>query len=478
LVIFSILFGGNRAQVPIESDLDIPFVTAAHPQRPSSTWGKLTKPYPTGAWFLNLVIGDGSDPVSPLPYSVNVTSRGVDIGYGAHRRTVTSKRVQDVFFPDVQVTAAERYQSHYLTSYDNLTAIVYHELQGGAGYETILARGSPYVTFEFTDATPVIGSLVGFLENANMDFEEGKTVHGNTFQISLNNFETWMIYTSESVSLTYNQKKGEIRAAAPFKGILRMALLPDSTDEQTKALLSNHAYAYPRGGHIDFVMDPKDPKSYTMEYRWEKYGFGDLLMLALPHQVEMMDAASTDFELVHAEHTYQTIKGVAKGVIGPVWRMKGRITDTLVLHVLCRRSPSHTNSTMLGETALLELKKNLEVDIGLEHPIAPDVYGFSKQCGRMARLALIAEEVHEVVNPHDARDSANNLLLVCCMQFSLAQHADLLVYDRSWGGVVTFEGLNDVHADFGNAWYNDHHFQYGYFLYAAAVVTRFHPNFY
>lgn len=29
---------------------------------------------------------------------------------------------------------------------------------------------------------------------------------------------------------------------------------------------------------------------------------------------------------------------------------------------------------------------------------------------------------------------------------------DLLIYDKTWGGVVTYDGLNDVNADFGNAW--------------------------
>lgn len=55
---------------------------------------------------------------------------------------------------------------------------------------------------------------------------------------------------------------------------------------------------------------------------------------------------------------------------------------------------------------------------------------------------------------------------------------DLLVYDKTWGGVVTKDGLNDRNADFGNAWYNDHTYHYGYLLYAAAVLIKFRPAFY
>ena len=35
---------------------------------------------------------------------------------------------------------------------------------------------------------------------------------------------------------------------------------------------------------------------------------------------------------------------------------------------------------------------------------------------------------------------------------------------------MTENGLDDHDADFGNGWYNDHHFHYGYFIYAAAAV--------
>lgn len=52
-----------------------------------------------------------------------------------------------------------------------------------------------------------------------------------------------------------------------------------------------------------------------------------------------------------------------------------------------------------------------------------------------------------------------------------------LVYDGTYGGLVTRVGLSDPAADFGNGRYNDHHFQIGYMLYAAAVACRYDPQF-
>jgi len=70
-----------------------------------------------------------------------------------------------------------------------------------------------------------------------------------------------------------------------------------------------------------------------------------------------------------------------------------------------------------------------------------------------------------------------------------------MVYDQSWGGYLTCgcwyddcEGkcaphcdnkypncpaLTDTGMNFGNGFYNDHHFHYGYFIYAIAVVAKF-----
>jgi endo-1,3(4)-beta-glucanase len=51
------------------------------------------------------------------------------------------------------------------------------------------------------------------------------------------------------------------------------------------------------------------------------------------------------------------------------------------------------------------------------------------------------------------------------------------VYDSTWGGVVTTQSLPDPLAQFGQGHYNDHHFHYGYLLFAAATVARANPAF-
>lgn len=49
----------------------------------------------------------------------------------------------------------------------------------------------------------------------------------------------------------------------------------------------------------------------------------------------------------------------------------------------------------------------------------------------------------------------------------------LAAYETTWGGVVNKAGATNAWVDFGNGYYNDHHFHYGYFLAVAATIARY-----
>jgi endo-1,3(4)-beta-glucanase len=53
-----------------------------------------------------------------------------------------------------------------------------------------------------------------------------------------------------------------------------------------------------------------------------------------------------------------------------------------------------------------------------------------------------------------------------------------LVYDKTWGGIITSwaNEKKGLKQDYGNGLYNDHHFHYGYWVYAAAVVGSLDPS--
>ena len=54
---------------------------------------------------------------------------------------------------------------------------------------------------------------------------------------------------------------------------------------------------------------------------------------------------------------------------------------------------------------------------------------------------------------------------------------DAFLYDTTYGGIVTTDGIASSGADYGNGWYNDHHLHYGYFAYSFAALVRFSPEY-
>lgn len=92
---------------------------------------------------------------------------------------------------------------------------------------------------------------------------------------------------------------------------------------------------------------------------------------------------------------------------------------------------------------------------------------------QVARLALIAEELGNVT----LLERCVNQLEDALTPWLDGLNRDAFVYDNTWGGIISSAGKEDQAADFGNGWYNDHHFHYGYFLMAVSVVQRKKPNF-
>ncbi|CAI5503166.1 unnamed protein product [Closterium sp. Naga37s-1] len=161
--------------------------------------------------------------------------------------------------------------------------------------------------------------------------------------------------------------------------------------------------------------------------------------------------------------SYPTIDGRAVGVKGAVWELKVPKTPTTW------HSPRLSSDSQLMD----DLRASLKQDVAALPPLTTaSTYFFGKAAARAARLALIAEQVH---------DDGSLAAALPPLRAALTAWLDgtfpgnRLLYDPTWGGVVSEAGSRDKGADFGLGMYNDHHFHYGYFVYAAATVAKFDP---
>ncbi|CAL0299114.1 unnamed protein product [Lupinus luteus] len=308
--------------------------------------------------------------------------------------------------------------------------------------------GSPFLTVSVTQQTllsiTTIHAILSFSSNGSL------TKH----TVGLNNGQTWIIYASSPIKLGHSLS--EINSDA-FSGIIRIALLPDS-DSRHEPILDRFSSCYPVSG--DAVI--REP--FCVEYKWEKRGWGDLLLLAHPLHVQLLCNSDSDGVVVLDDFKYRSIDGELVGVVGDSWVLK---TDPV--------SVTWHSSRGVREESYNEIVSALIKDVeGLNSSLIETTssYFYGKLIARAARLALIAEEVCFL----DVIPTVRRFLKETIQPWLEGTfNGNGFLYDKKWGGILTKQGSNDTGADFGFGMYNDHHYHLGYFLYGIAVLAKIDP---
>jgi endo-1,3(4)-beta-glucanase len=119
------------------------------------------------------------------------------------------------------------------------------------------------------------------------------------------------------------------------------------------------------------------------------------------------------------------------------------------------------------------VKTALAADAGWDPAANGGIYGSGKQLGKLARLAIIADEVGDTANRNTL---LGRLKSKVGAWLDATNSGDKLNYDKTWGGVVSqCITAGNFDCDYGQGNYNDHHFHYGYHVYAAAVAAKLDP---
>ncbi|KAL5582002.1 hypothetical protein UlMin_014444 [Ulmus minor] len=407
----------------------------------------LSSPLPTNSFFQNYVLKNGDQPEYIHPYLVKSAASSLSVSYPT--RFSNSAFLYQVFVADLTISASENTNpdaktSHVISSFSDLNVTL--DIPS-ANLRAFLVRGSPFLTCAVSGGTALSISTI----HAILSFSSNNAL--TKYTIKLNNNQTWVIYTSSPINLSHSLSS---ITSDGFSGILRIALLPDS-DPQFEAVLDRFSSCYPVSGDAAFT------KPFFLEYKWEKKGWGDLLLLAHPLHLKLL--ASDDSNVtVLKDFKYKSIDGDLVGVVGDTWTLKPNPV-----------SVTWHSIRGVEEEAYAEIVSALAKDVEALNSTAiatTSSYFYGKLIARAARLALIAEEVSflevipaikkflkDTIGPWlDGTFSGNGFL-----------------FDSKWGGIITKQGAGDSGADFGFGIYNDHHYHLGYFLYGIAVLAKIDP---
>nr|GEV40796.1 probable endo-1,3(4)-beta-glucanase [Tanacetum cinerariifolium] len=402
----------------------------------------LQPPLPTNSFFQNFVLKNGDQPEYIHPYLIKSQNSSLSISYPSLFSNTAF--TYQVFNPDLTISVLNNLsnQPHVISSYNDLSVTL--DIQGCLRF--FLVRGSPFLTCEVLNkvglSISTIHAIVGFVPNS------AKT----RFKFSFNNGQTWVLYASSAIYLSYDVNR---IVSGEFCGVIRIAVLGSGSGCEFESVLDRFSTCYPVSGDAVFS------GPFCVEYKWEKKGWGDLLMLANPLHIKLIDDCLVSQV---GGFKYDSLDGELIGVVGDSWVLK---TDPVSITWHSIKGVKEESYTQIIDA----LVKDVE---GLDASTIETTssYFFGKLVARAARLALIAEEVcyldvipkirkylKETISPWlDGTFGSNGFL-----------------YDQTWGGLVTKQGSNDSGGDFGFGVYNDHHFHIGYFLYGIAVLAKIDP---
>lgn len=402
-----------------------------HPQAPTAFWGELKGPYPTNTWWLSLVLADGTGSAFPFPFTLSWSNAGISFGHPD--LTSTENAVFAPLTKAISLGASEAFDSRVVSAYDELSVTLrFHAVSGTMSVPVV--AGVPYMTAVYDGLTPKLGLSISGT--------------GTRFAVNAAGVD-YVVYTSSSVTFS-----GGV-ASAPFSGWVRIAKLPVGADA---GILDEHASAVVYGGTASFAANGK---TGIMRLSFDTHGSDTPLVLALPHHLERLvdaDATKQAFSLT-------TLKGVAQAISADHWDIQYPMTDV-----------SFTATSAIDPNMLGELQTALTADSSYD-PAAQDdasVYWSGKALSKLARLVQIADEIG---------DTATRDLLLGRLRSKEKAWLDgtttatELAYDTTWGGVVNECVTTDQNCDFGQGLYSDHHFHYGYHVFASAVIAKYDATF-
>ncbi len=301
-----------------------------------------------------------------------------------------------------------------------------------------MAHGAPFVYLEASGANATVELLGGTVVVADT---------GNTLFVS-HAGTTYGIFAAPGVDWTVS---GSLATAdVSGSGGFSVACLPDN-DPATRALFEAHAGAFLTGTEVSWTYRPdlgvvETDFTLRTQPRWG-------------NQTAPLTA------LYRHQWLHTTATPVAASFPSPRGEMKLYANSTLTVRTPVQPIiPTLAPTSGLTQAELFDLV-NLELST-LTSQLPQDTYWAGKALGRLAQLALLADQAGHT----NARNAFLNVIKGDLADWFTVGNGtgSHFAYDPNWATLLGTPGSFNLAAEM-----NDHHFHYGYFVMAAAVVAMF-----
>jgi endoglucanase Acf2 len=382
---------------------------------------------PTNRWFSGLVFGDQPQPVFPFPLSFAQTETGFSAGLP--KATSTTNTIAGGAVPQVSLDVGAT--GAVVSAYDEVSVTLEHRRGGAVLGHTTIAEGSPLVSYRAASAQRV---------RLNAPVTADGATRG-TIDVA---GQRWAVVVSS----------GSLQGASvslKADGSVVLLPLPTGASSAVTARLMRAA-ASPLRSVVTTASASAAGQRTTLAYRTASGAA--TAVVPLPHQGSKAASGCTTA-------TYATIYGTV-----PVCIAK-RISFT---------TPTIEPRTELdlsgvSDAQRQQLRRQLRADVASSKPFAADTYFGGKSLYRSAMLLQLARQLGDETSAATLTKRLTTTLDLWTEPGGCTtRKQECFVYDPKLKTVV---GLAQ---SFGSEEGNDHHFHYGYFLYAAGVVAAKDPD--
>ncbi|MET9956873.1 glycosyl hydrolase [Streptomyces sp. NPDC006339] len=411
------------------------------PVTPKVTAAAQGKPVPTNDWWSSLAFqryGDNpySTPMYGHPLTYQATAGGLDIGYPtspqivgegrqyeyAHKRDLTVG-LTGLNSPD---TKADAWSDWTVTPYWS---------DGTRTLRTTIGHGSPFVYAKGTGGNAQITTAAAPTVFADQGNVLGITVAGHHYALFAPTGTDW------------NVAGTSITAGLGGKDYFSVAVLPSTG---ALATYRKYAFSFVTGSTVDWSYAGGTVRAtYTLSTEAKEGTERGTLQALYRHQwLHTTDPLTA--------YTYVSPRGTMKVREAASFTTAQKASAVLPALPKANGVDAARLRTYLNETA------------NAADPFsgAVDTYWTGKALGKLAQLVSVADQIGEGA----IRDKLLGLIKGRLQDWFTAGGANEFSYDPAW------KTLTGYPASYGSdTELNDHHFHYGYYVYAAAIVAQYDP---
>ncbi|KAG2508799.1 hypothetical protein BBO99_00007871 [Phytophthora kernoviae] len=450
------------------------------------------RPIPTNNWWGNIIAHDSNTAIQPVwsnPYSlqmvVDKAPFGMSVSYPYRSRFFGGNsgnngaakfyahgQVREFLFSAEEVVWQK--PNFQVVDWADQGVTVKFSSSSGGTMVSDLVSGMVYASTKYSGLTPRLVSNTA-ISSVNGQPLSGQ-VHGSKFVIVYNSGQKWVVYALSSDGRTEKELtlvadgNSALKSTGAFDGILRVALVLEDSWVTT---LDQYKSCIVQAANIEL----HDDSSYA--FKWKTTGdcSSGLLHFAMVHHTQSIDTSSGVHQ-VQGMIAYSTTRGAYQayatpsGSSDPVWELKE--TQEVPVDFYPSRKIS---SAVVQQQNILDILRS-DINSGWSIPLDGSYYFNGKAAQKYASLCLIANDPAIVGGDKSLLNTCLEKLRRVMAPFVTNSWTNKLQYDQIYGGIVSSQGFKtkDQNADFGNTMYNDHHFHYGYWVHAAAIINRLDPN--